>query len=125
MSERLSNLKQQKQLIEGHLRWLELEIANESGQSVAKPDASSPLESLEGFEETIPFPAVDTPAVALETEVGEEVEVDELAEQIISQYSEFTASKEMDPRLSLALFFGSILGFMGLVIFLFYWFGYR
>ena len=118
MPERLSSLNRQKQLIEEHLRWLELEIANESSQS----------ENLESPTEAIPFPPIKTPAVALEVEAPEEEgeeESEQMAEQIISQYGQFSSSREMDPRLGLVLFFGGILGFLALTIFLFYWFGYR
>ncbi|MDA0349787.1 MAG: hypothetical protein O3C43_10855 [Verrucomicrobia bacterium] len=124
MSERLSSLNQQKQLIEQHLRWLELEIAKESGQSADTSSVVRPIENLPPPTETIPFPAVKTPAVALETEEGE-VKVEQIADKIISQYGQYSTSREMDPKLALVLFFGGILGFMALAIFLFYWFGYR
>jgi len=128
MPERLSSLNRQKQLIEEHLRWLELEIANESGQSATPPETDSQSENLESPTEAIPFPPIKTPAVALEVEAPEEEgeeESEQMAEQIISQYGQFSSSREMDPRLGLVLFFGGILGFLALTIFLFYWFGYR
>ena len=71
---------------------------------------------------------IKTPAVALEVEAPEEEgeeESEQMAEQIISQYGQFSSSREMDPRLGLVLFFGGILGFLTLTIFLFYWFRYR
>jgi len=56
MPERLSSLNRQKQLIEEHLRSLELEIVNESGQSATPPETGSQSENLESPTEAIPFP---------------------------------------------------------------------
>jgi hypothetical protein len=123
MSERLSKLNEQKQLIEEHLRWLKLEIANELGESAPTSETVCQTNRPERLTESAPLSFIEIPAAALETE--EEVEVDQIAEQIISQYGQYSASREMGPRLGLVLFFGGILGVIALALFLFYWFGYR
>ena len=132
MSHRLNNLKRQKQLIEEHLRWLDAEIIAETGvkwESGKSEDSKDPA-SIAPF----PTPPVedksqDTSSIpqvaALEAQNEDDINVDELSDQLITQYGNAAARREMDPRLGLVLFFGGLLGFMGLVVFLFYWFGYR
>ena len=130
MSQRLENLKRQKQLIEEHLRWIDAEIVAETGVSwqSEQPDAPQKAASIAPFPATPikeePKPEVQVPvAAAMEKEPEESI--DDLSDQLISQYGHVSARREMDPRLSLVLFFGGLLGFIGLVIFIFYWFGYR
>ncbi len=119
MSDRLASLTRQRQLIVEHLRWLDTEISNENAEGAQIPSAPSDHRST-------PLPLEPAPAVvaAIETEEVEE-DVDALTDKLISQYAHVSTRREMDPRLGLVLFFGGMLGLIGLVIFLFYWFGYR
>ena len=132
MSQRLENLKRQKQLIEEHLRWIDAEIVAETGVSWENKDPEAPQKAAS----IAPFP-ISQPeakpnqntqppvAAAFEAKPEEGTSVDDLSDQLISQYGHIGTRREMDPRLSLLLFFGGLLGFIGLVIFVFYWFGYR
>lgn len=134
MSQRLENLKRQKQLIEEHLRWLDAEIVAETGVSWESPREEETI----GPGSIAPFPtstpqsqtSETTPTTVFAREAeneseGEDTDLEDLSEQLISQYSHVSARREMDPRLSLMLIFGGLLGSIALVIFLFYWFGYR
>lgn len=122
MSDRLASLTHQRQLIEEHLQWLNTEIANEIPEGTHIANVSS------GNRSTLPTPSALEPdpktiaAIENQEAVGD---VDALTDQLISQYAHASTRREMDPRLGLILFFGGILGLMGLVVFLFYWFGYR
>lgn len=122
MSDRLASLNRQRQLIEEHLRWLDTEIANESPEATHMDSESS------GNKSTTPTHSALEPGpktiAAIETKEAVE-DVEALTNQLISQYGCVSTRREMDPRLGLLLFFGGILGLMGLVVFLFYWFGYR
>lgn len=131
MSQRLTNLKRQKQLIEEHLRWLDAEIVAETGVSweSEKPNDSKDPASIAPFPTAQPEPQSiktdPTPVAAYEKENSDATNIEEISDQLISQYGNAATRHEMDPRLGLVLFFGGILGFLGFVIFLFYWFGYR
>ncbi len=122
MSDRLANLTRQRQLIEEHLQWLDSEIANEIPEGAQIASASSIDRSTPTHAAIEPLPT--PPVAAIQTEEAEE-DVDALTDQLISQYAHVSTRREMDPRLGLILFFGGILGLMGLAVFLFYWFGYR
>ncbi len=131
MSQRLANLKRQKQLIEEHLRWLDAEIIAETGVTweSEKPNELKGTASIAPFPTAQPEPAsperIPKPVAAAFETKEEDINIEELSDQLISQYGNAAARQEMDPRLGLVLFFGGVLGFIGLVIFLFYWFGYR
>lgn len=125
MSKRLAKLKRQKQLIEEHLFWLEQEIASESGESIPAPASTTEPVSPATRGKSISFPQPETPATAAFEENSEKDETEIITEQLIAQYGHVSTRRQMDPRLGLILFFGGILGFLSLVVFLFYWFGYR
>lgn len=122
MPDRLASLTRQRQLIEEHLQWLDSEIANEIPEGAQIPTAPSvgrPTPIHSAIVEPTP-----NAVAAIETEAVAE-DVDALTDQLISQYAHVSTRREMDPRLGLVLFFGGMLGLIGIVVFLFYWFGYR
>lgn len=125
MSERLDQLKRQKKLLEEHLRWLDSEIVRENGQTMAEstPETAAPVspESIASLPQAENH--TNFPAAAARTTRDDDAEA--LSDQLISQYGHVSSRREMDPRLSLVLFFGGVLGFLSLVVFLVYWFGYR
>ncbi|QXD26584.1 hypothetical protein GA003_11055 [Opitutia bacterium ISCC 52] len=94
-----------------------------------KPNDSKNPASIAPFPTAHPEPQSNksdpTPVAAYEKEDSETTNIEEISDQLISQYGNAAARHEMDPRLGLVLFFGGVLGFLGFVIFLFYWFGYR
>ena len=120
MSNRLTKLKRQKELIEEHLRWLEQEIVTGSGQANSTSESSNPASQDDGK----PLTSSEEPVATVLEAKDEYDETEELTEQLISQYSSASTRGEMNPDLSLVMFSGSILGFIALVVFLFYWFGY-
>jgi hypothetical protein len=130
MSKRLNQLTHQKQLLEEHLRWLDQEIANESGQKNSLVESGIPpteeaATPLLHVQKQSSFEQVD-PVKAAAFDTGKEIDETEiLSEQLISQYAHVSSRREMDPRMGLILFFGGILGFLALTVFLVYWFGYR
>ena len=126
MSERIKKLKHQKQLLEEHLQWLDAEIASEAGQ-VQDPGKAQP-ETTEAVAAPVTIPisqSNEQSTVSAARQEQSESDLEELSEQLISQYSHETLHREMDPRLGLLIYFGGALVVIALVIFLFYWFGYR
>ena len=130
MSNRLNQLTHQKRLLEEHLRWLDREIAQESGLKISSDASNLPpaerevvnLPQVQNHSSTEQLETVK-PAAFDNREEIDETEI--LSEQLISQYAHVSGRREMDPKLGLILFFGGILGFLALTVFLFYWFGYR
>jgi hypothetical protein len=104
---------------------LEQKITAEAGETsdTAEPGTISPFPNRQT--EGKPTTGIEQPfAAAYQADEGS-AKVEDLSDQLISQYGHFSAHRGIDPRLGLVLFFGGILGIIGLLIFLFYWFGYR
>ena len=125
MSSRLSQLKRQKLLLEEHLLWLEEEIVAESGQfDQSAAPVSVKVAKITEPSKVIPAEKQEVQTAAKESEPTND-DIEELSDHLISQYGTESYRKEMDPRLALVLFFGGALGLLSVVVFAFYWFGYR
>lgn len=108
--------------MEEHLRWLEQEITKETGET---PERGTISPFPHGQTEGKPSTGIEQPFAAAFQANEKSAKAEDLSNQLISQFGHVSAHRGIDPKLGLVLFFGGILGFIGLVVFLFYWFGYR
>ena len=122
-----------------HLAWLDQEITIESGSQIKEADPIAIESGSEaGIQKPIlkvaasstqqtvkPTPLAEELPVAAKTAEPEDENIEQLSDQLISQFSNSDIRHEMDPKLGLALYFGGALGILAIVVFLFYWFGYR
>jgi hypothetical protein len=108
--------------MEEHLRWLEEEITAEAGET---PERGTISPFPNGQTEGKPSTGIEQPVAAAFQADERSAKVEDLSDQLISQFGHVSAHRGIDSKLGLVLFFGGILGILGLVIFLFYWFGYR
>ena len=122
MSDRLDKLREQKRLIEQHLNWLNQEIESESGTAPAP--TPTPVQASQPVS---PAPEPEQPTVQAVTPQPSEddANLDQISEDLISQYAGESDRREMNPKVGCILYFVGAFAFIAAVIYAIYWFGYR
>ena len=126
MSDRLNELRRQRELVEEHLAWLDREIAAASGLKTAptatpSPAAPAPATPV-AAPPALPTPVLATPAVAkpaappANASMPDAPPVEAVAESILADYRVKPDSMKSDVKKGCVLYFFAALAFVAAVV---------